>query len=209
MAKRRHPRAYPPAALEFMAFVYRDIGDKEIVDYLNVFYPRHIPWTKGMVSSAIYRMGLFRTAVELMQIRRRNKRFGSYAQIGKKMWDTRGRSPEGTVQSFSGSWFIKVGQKWKGYNAHLWARHHGAIPDGMVVVSNLPRGVCPGIENLSLATFEGRMEGNIMSDVALAKRFFGATAENVADVVAERAQGISVKRNVIKLNKIIKKQTNE
>ena len=119
--------------IQFLKDNYKTIGDTQIAEIFNKKYSKKKGWTKKHIEKKRRYLKLKRTSQELKAIREDWRKKGLYAESVRKMWQTRGSNPLGTIVIWKGEKFIKTK---KGY-FHLRVFNYkvfvGKIKKGMLV----------------------------------------------------------------------------
>jgi hypothetical protein len=201
-----------PTQVEFLEFVYRFIGDTEIAEYMQKFWPKNKDWTKKHIEKKRRYLGLKRTKAELALIIKRNTLQGLYAVCNAKRWAKTGKMPIGqvVVYGYKGGKrvpYVKTENGLEHYPPWLWEKYNGPVPEGMVVHLLPGAPEVPEIHHLCLKTRCEMMVMVAQSDTTIAKRFLGAkTDADVEFIKKNLPEVLELKRAQMQVNGIIRSQ---
>lgn len=153
--KRMEMEYWTEEQIEFLKANYKRIGDTEMAEIFEKTWPKNKKWSKKHIEKKRRYLKLKRTAKQIEGIKKRAIKAGVYAEVVKKMWQTRGVTPVGEIHVWkrSGGNPLKVIKTEDGF-AHLcrevWKKHHGEIPEGMVVTVKDGNTLNLNIDNLEL-----------------------------------------------------------
>lgn len=204
--KKTENEAWVSDAVEFLEFVYRDIGDMEIAAYLDVYYPKFKKWTISHVSKKMGYLSLKRSTEELKRIKYRSLLMGSYKRGIVKRWETIGIKPLGSVvERKDGNRLtrvmIRTEEGFVHRNPWLWEQHFGKPPEGMVVSVRDGAPLIADISDLYLRTKAQVMFDVQTCDKTIVKRDFRIKdPAAVTEFIEKYPELIELKRNEIKLN---------
>lgn len=121
----------------FLKNNYHYMGDKEIAEIFERDGSKRKGWSLKHIEKKRRYLKLNRTDEMLKAIRTREVLKGTYVIGNQRMWNTRGKKPEGTIVEWGNikkfTYIKKDGKYHKLYRV-LWEKHYGAIPKGMNVV---------------------------------------------------------------------------
>lgn len=107
----------------FLVKKYRSIGDTKLAELFNQKFPKQYKWTKKQIEKRRNYFGLKRTKEEESRLRKLNNKDGRH----KKCWDTRGRTPDGTIKKWGDRIFIKVNGSFVDYFRHISGAKKGQV----------------------------------------------------------------------------------
>lgn len=129
------------AEVKFLIKKYHTVGDLELSEIFQKKWPKNKKWTIKHIEKKRKYLNLKRTPAELQKIRARNKKRGSWWNMGT--WKTRGAAPDGGVKIWNHSYnapagsgkfkVIKVKGKWVHFAHWLYIKTYGPFPTGHVV----------------------------------------------------------------------------
>lgn len=153
--KRMEKEYWSKEQVEFLKANYKIMGDTEIAEIFEKRWPKNKTWTKKHIDKKRLYLKLKRTPKDLELIKKRNKELGRWALCARKMWDTRGTASLGEVRIWKTSKgghvkMVKTENGFVDYSREVWKKHHGEIPEGMVVTVKDGDPLNIKIENLDL-----------------------------------------------------------
>lgn len=120
----------------FLLDNYQRIGDTELAEIMNGLFPHKYPWTKKHIEKKRSYLKLKRTKDEMHLIYVRNAAVDRYNT--KQAWDTKGRSPEGTIvlwrRQSEKLQYIKTANGFVPYYRWLWESVHGPVLEGKLII---------------------------------------------------------------------------
>lgn len=137
--KRMELEYWTEEQIDFLVKNYHWLGDKEIAEIFDEKYHKEKGWTRKHIEKKRRYMKLKRTEEMKRSIKAREVAKGTYSIANRRMWQTRGTNPVGTIvvwkHGLSHITQIKSESgKYIHYNRALWIEHHGNIPEGKCVV---------------------------------------------------------------------------
>lgn len=134
--KRMQMEYWSDEQVQFLVENYQRIGDVEIAEIFNEVYPKNKTWTNKHIEKKRGYLGLKRTERQIAEIKARNVRSGRFAVNHWKRWIGRVTKP-GTIRKWNNNGreylVIKTENGFVHYPRWLYKKHHGTIPDGMIV----------------------------------------------------------------------------
>lgn len=136
--KRVQPEYFTTEQVEFLKLNYQSIGDTELAEYYNEFFPKNKPWSKRHIEKKRRYLKLKRTDEEKKNIFIRNKEMGRFNSCAINAWKTRGSANEiGTIVHWKVRQrqylHIKTNNGYEKYHVYLWNQINGNIPKGFNV----------------------------------------------------------------------------
>ena len=129
---------------------YENIGDKELSELMNITFPHKQKWTLKHIEKKRSYLNLKRTKEQVFFIKSENNK----SIDRSKMWDTRGRTPAGSVVVWKvGGYdveFIRLEKAFERLSRYNWEKHHGKIKEGFNVVLKDHRKSAGDMNNLIL-----------------------------------------------------------
>lgn len=108
---------------DYLRHRFRKIGDTKLAELFEKKFPKNHPWTKKHIEKRRWYLKLKRSKKEEHDLRVLNNKDGRQF----KMWDTLGRSPEGTIKNWGSRTHIKVHGKFVDYHRHIAGAKPGDI----------------------------------------------------------------------------------
>lgn len=145
------------AQINYLVKHYHKKGDKELAEIFNAKWHKGKGWTRKHIEKKRRYLGLKRTKAERTAIREGHKLNGSYIRGSKKMWDTRGISPVGSLRIWhqKGRPFIVIRceEGFRHYARWLWIQKKGLVKRGYVIrIKDRTKNIT--IRNLEMITRE-------------------------------------------------------
>ncbi|MCJ8153215.1 HNH endonuclease [Chryseobacterium sp. SSA4.19] len=181
-----------PEQILFLKRNYHKIGDTEIAELFNKKYPKEKGWSKKHIEKKRRYLNLKRTPEMLKAIREDWTEKGLYKESNRKMWETRGARPLGSIVIWKGLKFIKTSIGYRHLRTFNYIVFIGEIPDRTNVIHKDNDQLNCNPENLMLISKEDHARRNRWNS-------YGKYPEDLKLQM----------RKVSKLKRIIKKKTHE
>jgi len=131
---------FTPEQITYLKRNFKRKGDIELAEIFQQKWPKVKGWTKKHIEKKRKYLNLHRTKQEIKKIHQRNVKAGRFKICSVKMWNKRGRTPEGEIRYWnsrgSGKQYPVI--KYNGCFVHwarwAWERKFGKIPKGMKVI---------------------------------------------------------------------------
>lgn len=203
--------------ITFLKKHFQKKGDSELAEIFQQKWPKQKCWTKKHIEKKRNYLKLYRTKEEINKIHQRNVKAGKFKICPVKMWNKRGRTPEGEIHYWSQ---YKTGKKYpvikhNGRFIHwarwAWEQKYGKVPKGMNVVFNDGNSYKREIQNLILVTdselarINSQKSSKGLSDNYIA----GILTHNnpaIREAIKKDSQLLEIKRKQLTLNRIIYEQ---
>lgn len=142
--------------IEFLKANYQKKGDTELAEIFAEKWHKEKGWSKKHIEKKRRYLKLKRTQAEIKAIKNRHIKSGVYVRGNQKMWETRGAAAVGDVRIWQANnhpvMVIKTPKGFVDLSREIWKKHHGKIPNGMVVTVKDGNRLNLDIENLELIT---------------------------------------------------------
>ena len=149
--KRMELQYWTEEQVQFLKENYREKGDKELAEIFNSKWHKKKGWTLKHIEKKRMYLNLKRTPCEIKKIKDGHKTKGAFRH--GKTWKTRGVSTPGTIKVWRNQFgkpflVIKTVEGFVHYNRYLWQKHHGPIPEDMIIRTKDDNPLNITIENL-------------------------------------------------------------
>jgi hypothetical protein len=156
--KRMEMEYWTDEQIDFLKRHYKLIGDVELAEIFGKKWHKDKGWTKKHIEKKRRYMKLKRTRKQQLAIHKRNKDNGRFKICSVKMWDKRGRAPEGSIKMWRREFansnefvaHIKVNGRYVHWNRWIWEMTYGPVPEGMNVVFKDGNNMNLSLDNLEL-----------------------------------------------------------
>jgi hypothetical protein len=213
--KRMEMEYWTHEQIEFLKANYKLMGDTEIAELFQNNYSKVKGWNKKHIEKKRRYLKLKRTEVDKKLIHERNREAGRFAMCPVKAWETRGQAPVGEVRvwDMNGSHYptkyIKTENGWVKLSHFNWIKINGAIPAGAIITHLDGNAMNCETDNLASISKSENMARNggskDLSDNYVAGLLTPGDKE-LREELKKLLELIEVKRQSIKLNRIIKNE---